>query len=432
MNDTNNNLNGTVLGSVNNSNANPVSNDNIEMLDFGVPSNNGITNENTNTYNNQNVNTDNELAATNIVEQPMPQVEPAYTSLQSINPAPMPGFEDSSVIGTTPPISLEPEKQPKKKKTNKVLFIILVLIVLAGVGFGTYYVLNFTDILNKESEIKINVKDLEINLGDKLSDDISDYAKISGTDEKNCSVDKTDINNNEVGEYKFTVTCGKEESEGKVVVVDNKKNEVNTKIVYKVIGEELKVEEFIEDLNADYKYEFVDNDNIQSYLNAEGTYEVKIKISDKNKKENEISAKLVVLKYAIKGFLTCSSNGQNIEDSSAVITHSIKSAISKNELNENIFGKVAYEIYSYKYSDETEYANLLAEYRSQGKITINNVSGKTEFNDETLTITISNDKELSELNSQYGESNFEKYSTIKSYFESTKGYSCVYKNESSN
>ena len=53
MNDTNNNLNGTVLGSVNNSNANPVSNDNIEMLDFGVPSNNGITNENTNTYNNQ-------------------------------------------------------------------------------------------------------------------------------------------------------------------------------------------------------------------------------------------------------------------------------------------------------------------------------------------------------------------------------------------
>jgi len=454
MNDTNNNLNGTVLGNVNNDvnvNNNPMpNNENVEMLDMGtnpvaqdnqaigVNPNVGVNNEvqsQSTFFNNPPVNevetNANEGFNSSVVNEPLPSAQPApaYTSLQQIDPTPMPGFENSNMIGTTPPINLEPEKQPKNKKSNKILFIILVLIVLAGVGFGTYYVLNYTDLLNKETKISIKTKDIEINIGDELSDEIKDYATISGTDTKNCSLDKTNVKVSEIGEYTYKITCGKTVESGKITVVDNSELIVKSKTVYKSIGESLEASEFINELNSEYAYEFVDAETVKTNLTAEGVYTIKINATGKNDKTIEIDAKLVVLQYPIKGYLTCSSNGQNITDSSATMTISNKFAIAKDINNQNIYGKVAFEVYSFKYTDETEYTNLLATYKTDGKITINNISGETEFNDQELTITISKEKENTELYTEHGETTFEKFSTIKSYFESTKGYTCTYKNE---
>lgn len=441
MNDTNNNLNGTILGNVNNENNNVPTNENVEMLDVNVNSNpsqivndNNIVNQQNTYFNNNAIDNQNSnqtvSEASQVMADPMPQVEPtpAFTSLQSINPAPMPGFENSGTIGTTPPMSLEPEKQPKKKNTNKILFIILVLIVLAGVGFGTYYILNYTDILNKKSEVKIETKDLEINVGDTLSDKIGDYATITGTDVKNCSLDKTEVVNDKEGEYTYKITCGNKIESGKIVVIDNKELEVSTKTVYKAIGATLDVNEFINERNSEYTYEFVDAETVQGYLNAEGTYNVKLKIKT-DKKETETDAKLVVVPYEIRGYLTCESSGQNLDGTSAQVINSLSFAISKDTANQNIYGKVAFETYKFKYSDETEYANLLAEYKSNKKITINNISGQTEFDDTTLTISITNDKDNQSLMNEYGQNVLEKYSTIKTYFEGTKGYTCSYKIE---
>ena len=102
-----NNFNGEVLGSVNNVNNNPVNNE-IETLETLDTSMVMPVNNTENQVLESNVVMENESA--NVNSTPVTP-EPAYTNPQNINP--MPGFEHSNQIGTTPPISLEPEKEPK-------------------------------------------------------------------------------------------------------------------------------------------------------------------------------------------------------------------------------------------------------------------------------------------------------------------------------
>lgn len=446
-NDTNNNLNGTVLGSVNNTNLNngfnQMPNSPVETLDsnFGnqnpgitgsqVVNNNPISSQDgQNTFfNNPPVNgmSQPNQGMVNEVPNVQPSVEPAYTNPQSINPAPMPGFENSNMIGTTPPISFEPEKKPKKKG-DKILFIIIVLLALAGVGFGTYYVLNYTDLLNniQKEQVNVTTNNLEINVGDSLSTSIADYATITGTDTRNCSLNTNNVDVTKQGTYEYQVTCGETVKTGIVTVVDNTELVVNTKKVYKVKNDTLKASEFALNTDENLTYEFVDQTAVDSLLTGEyGTYIVKIKVTSQSGKTIEVDGTLVLIEYAIKGHLICTSKEQNITDSSAVMTVSEKFAIVND--GKNGYGNIAYEIHTFKFSDETEYTTYLASYKNNNEITINNITGDTSFNDEELTITITNEKDNNVVINEYGLSNMEKYSSIKSYFSTTLGYTCTYK-----
>lgn len=448
MNDTNNNLNGTVLGNVDsNLNSMPMPNDGIETLDSDIstPNSVGVINqpmdyqtpmpESQNTFfnnppindlNNDSMDTNILSQNSNIVNEVPPVVEPtvAYTNPQNINP--MPGFEAPGTIGITPPISLEPEKKPKKK-SNKILFIIIVLIALAGVGFGTYYVLNYTDLLKEKVEVNVTTKDFQLNVGDTLSTNIGDFADISGTDVRNCSLDTTKVNLSVVGIYEYTVTCGNIHKKGKITVVDNTKLTVDTKTVYKAKGQTVEAKDFVKAVDANLTYEFVEPEVVSNYMNGEiGTYIVKIKVTSNTNKTVEVEANLVIMEHPIKGYITCTSEEEKVEGISAQMTVSEKFAIVND--NNNGYGNVAYEIHTFKFSDETEYTNYLATYKTGNSITINNVTGETEFDDEKLTITITNIKPNDKVLSEYGKENIEKYSTIKSYFTNTKHYSCSYKN----
>ena len=93
----------------------------------------------------------------------------------------------------------------------------------------------------------------------------------------------------------------------------------------------------------------------------------------------------------------------------------------------NSFGNVAMEEYTFKFSDETEYTNYVAKYKTDGSITLNNITGKTIFDDENLTITITNDLDSENVINEYGKDNMTNYGSIKGYFETTLGYSCGYK-----
>ena len=460
MNDTNNNLNGTVLGNVDNNstlNSNPMPNETVETLDGGINSTimagsqvmeSGVmqpnpeplqqqgqptqstffTNPPVNDINNVD-NTVNNTVSVNpepMIMEPAPQIEstPAYTNPQSINPSPMPGFENSGTIGTTPPISLEPEKQPKKK-TNKTLFVIVILIVLAGVGFGTYYVLNYTDLLNHKSQITIEPKNLEHNIGETLSTNITDYATITGTDSRNCSLDIKDVDVTKEGTYLYKVTCGETIKNGNITVVDNTELVVETETVYKTKGETLEAKEFALDEDSTLTYEFINPEIIDGLINGGvATHTVKIKVTAQSGKTTEVEGTLVITEYPIKGYLTCTSNEQNITGSNAKMTVSNKFAIVND--GNNGYGNIASEIYTFKYTDETEYTNLLATYKTDNKITINNVTGKTSFDDSTLTITMINDLDNNNLVAQYGEANLKTYGTIMSYFRTTLGYKCSY------
>lgn len=413
-----NNFNGEVLGSVNNVNNNPVNNEieTLETLDTSMvmPVNN----------------TENQVLESNVVmETESANVnstpvtpEPAYTNPQNINP--MPGFEHSNQIGTTPPISLEPEKEPKKKKSNKTVFILIIIILLFGIGFGTYYVLKYTDILSNAPKIVIETKNLEVNIGESISSDIKDYATVTGTDIKNCNIDKETIDSTKVGTYTYKITCGEVYKTGTVNVVDNTELLVNTENLYKVKGSTVEAKDFIVNPNEDYSYEIINNEEVKGYLNSdEGTYIVKIKATS-GTKTKEVEAKLTIIKYEIKGYLVCSSNPQNLENSSTTKVLSERFAIVND--GNNSFGGVSKQSYIFKFSDETEYTNYLAEYKNKGTITIDNVTGQVEFNDTDLTITITNEKTKEEVIAKYGESNMVNYRSIRSYFINTLKYTCPY------
>ena len=461
MNDTNNNLNGTVLGNVDSNstlNNNQMPNENVETLDSGINStvmtgsqvmdssvmanptpvqqpqvqptqSTFFTNPPVNDMTTVDNNIQNNPLPSNpepMIMEPAPQVEPtpAYTNPQSINPNPMPGFENPGTIGTTPPISFEPEKQPKKK-TNKTLFVVLIIIVLCAVGFGTYYILNYTDLLNQKTQITIEPKNIEHNIGEALSTNIADYANITGTDSRNCSLDIKDVDVTKEGTYLYKVTCGETIKNGNITVVDNTELVIETKTVYKAKGETLDAKEFISTEDATLTYQFVNPETIDGLINGGvATHTVKIKATAPSGKSVEVDGTLVIIEYPIKGYLTCSSNEQNVTGSNAKMTVANRFAIVND--GSNGYGKIASEIHTFKYTDETEYSTLLATYKNDNKVTINNITGKTTFDDASLTITITNDLDNNNLIAQYGEANLKSYGTIMNYFRTTLGYKCSY------
>ena len=432
-NNTSNELNGSVLGNVNNMpNQEP---ETLETLD--VPVNSTMVNNQSLMNNDVQVNTQSQFFNEPINNEPMGQVnpaptpnvvqtpvtpQPAYTNPQNINP--MPGFENSNVIGTTPPVSLEPEKKPAQKKSNKTLFVIIIIVLLFGVGFGTFYVLKYTDLLNNKPTIQIDAKDLQFDLGTTLPTNISDYATITGTDVRNCTISTSEVDTSKEGIYNYQITCGEIFKSGKVTIVDNTELEVNTVKIYKAVGDTVEAKEFIDNANEGYTYEFVDSQKVTENLKTIGTYKVTIKAIS-GSKTKEVEAELVVLQYRIKGYLTCSSKEQNVVGLSAKMIVSEKFAISDG--GGNSFGNVAMEEYTFKFSDETEYTNYVAKYKTDGSITLNNITGKTIFDDENLTITITNDLDSENVINEYGKDNMTNYGSIKGYFETTLGYSCGYK-----
>lgn len=427
-NNNNNNFNGEVLGSV--GNPNPVNNqvpqepETLETLDTSmvmpeqqINNTSSIQEANNTILNNQNVMNNSNAINTQVTP------EPAYTNPQNINP--MPGFEHTGTIGTTPPISLEPEKQPQKKKTNKTLFVVIIILLLFGVGFGTYYVLKYTDLLSSKPKITINTKDIEVNMGENLSSNLTDYADIVGTDYHNCNLNVLDVDTKTVGTYTYQVTCGEIYKKGTITVVDNTELVVDTQKVYKVKGDTIEAKEFVVNPNSNYTYEFVNQSEVEGYLNGTfGTYQIKIKATS-GTKTLEVNAELVVLEHRIKGYLTCQSNEQNLANSSTKKIVQQRFAIADD--GNSGFGKVAQEIHVFKFADETEYSNYLATYKNGNAVTIDNITGDTKFDDSNLTITITNEKSDTEVINKYGENTMTNYASIKKYFIDTLGYECTYK-----
>ncbi len=358
--------------------------------------------------------------------QPMvnPEPTPAYSNPQTLGSGPIPGFESPNNIGTTPPISLEPEKQ-SKKKSSKLPFIIIIVAVLGAVGFGTYYVLNYTNLINKNTPtITIETKTVEVNLGDDLSQNIDDYATVTGTQSSNCTLALPEQEITKAGNYDFSVTCGGIKKSGTLKVVDNTPLEVELQTVYKTKGDTLDVEEFIKNVDSSYKYEFADEDSVKEILEGEaGTYTVKINVS-KNSKKEEVEGTLIITANAVKGYSICSKD-VTMSEVEAKVTVSEKISIMDTDTEKNIFGGIAYEIYTFEFSDESEYANYLAKYNTDKKLTINNITGDVEFDNDNKTITITNSVAESDLKSKYGDANIANYSSMRSYFIG-EGYTCSY------
>lgn len=364
-----------------------------------------------------------------------PPIEPtpAYTNPQTINPNPTSGFENPNTIGTNPPMSFEPEKTPIKNKQKKIIFIVIILVVLAGVGFGTYYVLNYTNLLNKNTNpIDIKTKNIEINVGDSIPDKIEDLAVISNIEPSSCSFDTSEVDNSKAGVYEYTVSCNSLSNTGKITVIDNSKLDIELETIYKAKGETFTASEFVKN-NNDVKLEFVDSSEIEEYLaGGPGTYSIKLKATVDNQSK-EIEGKLVVLEYPLKGFYTCTGSAQTIENSKATETIGNKFVIVNGGSVVNGYGKVAYEVHTFNFSNATsEFAELITKYNNEGTLTINNVTGEVNIDEENKNIVITKELKNEDVVKKYGETNVKDYASIRDYYNKLNGsqtngtYTCKY------
>lgn len=358
-----------------------------------------------------------------------PNPNPSPAQPQTVAPA----FESSSQIGTTPPISLEPDKKPKKKM-NGTVFALIVIVALAAVGFGTFYVLRYTDLLKKKPNISILTNPVIVSLGEELPEDIEVYASVNGTAVSNCTKDVSKVNPAEVGVYEYTIKCGTTEKKGSITIVDNTELAIEVQTLYKIKGETVEAKDFVKNANNNVTYEFTDQTAVDNALAGDiGTYNFKIKGTDtKSNKTAEVDVKLVILQYAIKGYLICESNTQNIPNSAGEMIVNDRFAIADDTTTNtnNIYNNLAFETYTFKFSDETEYKTYVDTYNNEGKIIINDITGDTTFDDANKTIIITKELDNNTIKGEYGEENLKSYGSIKDYFEKTKGYTCTYeKNE---
>jgi len=451
-NDLNNDQSGMVLGNIDltqNDNGVPNNTGNqtsmVESLDDSqvLPSNDSLMENNT-----TGLVMDNTISP--VIEQP-PQAENVPPQVESVPPQPMPdsqvmnptpqpqppqptpqtGFQPQNAIGTTPPVSLEPEKKPKKPM-NKTIFVILVIVALLGVGFGTYYILNYTDLLTKKEDIVIETKNLELELGATLPSTIAEYATITGTNISNCNpVDASEVNVNAVGVYKYTITCGNVSKIGTIAIVDNSELVVQTKTVYKSKGETVTAKEFAALENDGLTYEFVSQSDVDAALASEkGTYPVKLKVSN-GTKTNEEEANLVILEYKIKGYVTCEANSQVVDEINASKVTAEKFGIFDDESVS--YAGFGYEITTFTFTDATIYKQYEDEFKENGKVTIDGINGITEFStnsDGASVIRIITELDNNKTLLEYGEENMKDYSSITKYFGKTAtglGYSCSFK-----
>ncbi len=355
---------------------------------------------------------------------PTPVAEPVnYTNTQVINtvpgtPTPMPGFDNPNVVGTTPPQA--PETEAPKKKNNKKMFIAIIVVLLLLVAGATYFILNKSKIINNNTELTITTKGLEINAGDTLSEDINDFATISG-DVRNCSLDTSNVKTDVAGTYEYTITCGEKIKTGTVTVHDDGALAVELKTVFKIKGSTIEAKEFA--VNPEYSYEFVDIAEAEKISTYDiGTYTLKVKASFNGKNATK-EGKVVILASAVKGNLVCTSKEQAVSDPASAMTVTDKLAIVDD--GQNGYGNYGEQVYTYKFTDEAVYKTTVGKI-ANGKLTIGDVTGVADYNNEDKTITITLDINNDELKSKYGEDNIKDYGSINSYYTGTLGYSCEY------
>ena len=169
-------------------------------------------------------------------------------------------------IGQVPPPNNNQTSKPKKKGMNKTLFVVLIIVLIAAVAFGVYY------FLSASNKTTVSLKEVTVGVGEILSDNINDYATITGGNASSCTLNTRNVNTQEIGTYTFTITCDGEAYNGTVNVSDITAPEVTLNTVYKEINSTATVDEFVASCTdpSECTTTFANENTLTTYLATAG------------------------------------------------------------------------------------------------------------------------------------------------------------------
>ena len=314
-------------------------------------------------------------------------------------------------IGMTPP--MRPEEKKKSNPVGKVLFVLLILALMAGVAYGVYYYLSLA---NSKKSISVTLKELTLNMNNSLPTVTEEYATITGTDSKSCVVDTTKVDITKVGTYEYTLACGENSYNGKINIVDKELPTVILKDVIVKVGTDINVEDFIESCSKnECAYQFVNREEVNSNLTTAGKYTVKIKVTDSANNVSEVESNLVVIENDIRTILECKSK-ENIGDASSL------TIIDRIVIADNLtYGGYATRTHNYKFVGTKEYEE--ATKQKGNNIEYDGIKGKANYDRVNNTLSISNPLSIETLNEEAGGSFPTEYTDIMFYYVGL-GYKC--------
>ena len=327
-------------------------------------------------------------------------------------------------IGTVPP---ELPKQ-EKKKTNKILFIVLIVVLIAGVAFGVYYFLT-----KSKKKLEITPKNVQLLIKNDIPTNISFYASVANGDASECTVDITGVDNVRIGDYDVKIICGDNTYTSKLSVVDTIPPVVLTNILFKKVSSPVDVNEFIysyiensEDECTSCSSKFVDESNVSSQIqNPGGPYEVEIESSDGNGNKTNTKAIMYITESDIIAYMKCTSSREEITVNDIHMNKELEDifAIGSVEGAGFAFLNAGRRLYRYQFNSVEDYQNAIGD--KSDEISFNEITGHAGYDDANRLLTISVDLSKETLDSENGGSFPQGFSEIKTIYETTKGYSCA-------
>ena len=316
-------------------------------------------------------------------------------------------------IGIVPPPNTEPQKN--NKKSNKLLFILLIIVLIAGVAFGVYYFLSVSN-----NKVKLTTNEITINLGETIPDDIASYAKVVRGNINKCSLNTSLVDTSKLGKYKVTITCGKDNYTTNVNVSDKEAPKVELNVVFKTVNTSVNIEDFVRSCNdpSNCKTSYVNEETVNNYLlTAGGPYKVEIQAADDSQNKKTYTTDLYVTSEDVFLFLDCSTNEEALTSYKAKKVTSDIFPISRNNF---AFLQVARRDYIYTFETEEEYKKAIG--NRDNEITFDNITGSAIYDDANLKLIISTDLSLEKLNSENNGAFPTNYSDIQRLYAEKEGY----------
>ena len=316
-------------------------------------------------------------------------------------------------VPVPPPIPEEPQNKGKKKPINTPLLIILIVVLVAAIGFGVYYFLTASK--TTAQPITITPRLTELELGSEIGTDASFYAQITGTASSNCTVD-TNLDTTKVGTYEYTVTCaGRSSNKQTIEVKDTTAPQVEVKDVIVVPGTEVVADDFIDTVNDASEVTFTLDDEVDT--STEGEFEVSITASDEYENTTTVTANLVVTAEAPQSYMYC-EGAENAETST--------NATAQYRFGINSQGTLynSQKIITYEFADEAEYSAAATEIEEKGSY--NGYEGQIFMDDTNYMIIITVDMEESELDTEF---NLDTFPTGEADIEGLFETPCEYGDE---
>lgn len=280
---------------------------------------------------------------------------------------------------------LPPENNPIKKKKffniKKLGVLSVIFFIIVIIGIGIHFYLSKTGNI---AEAAIITKNIEINIGEKLSLNLNDYADFKNIKATNCILETEQVNVNKLGKYTFVISCGVNEYKGTINVVDKKAPDVKTKILLKKLNENIDVNDFILECNdaSSCQFNLLNFDELKTNIKEEGIYSALIEVLDKKNNKKIINENMIVGDIEYENILDCSYTDLIIEEYEGTYTSNDIVTFKDN------YGGTSIIRNSYFLKKKDEYNKLKEQATENEIITIDNFSGIPLFHDDKLLVTI--------------------------------------------